>query len=127
MARYGGEEFALILPATDEAGSRYMAARVRRAIADLEGLARPITVSAGIATAPPTARAEDTSGALLSAADAALYRARQAGRDRAAFAAMPEDSALLTEQGMTTERRKRRADGSPAVGGAVGGVSSQSV
>jgi diguanylate cyclase (GGDEF)-like protein len=89
LVRYGGEEFALILPATDAPGSRRMAERVRRAIATLEGLCRPITASVGAATVDAslirTGHATDAH-ALVAAADGALYRAKQAGRDRSEFA-----------------------------------------
>ncbi|MEE4110854.1 MAG: GGDEF domain-containing protein [Halieaceae bacterium] len=87
VVRYGGEEFALIMPATDAAGCQRMAERVRRAIATAGGLARPITVSIGAATLQPAVMSDpdETASALMAAADNALYRAKQAGRDRADF------------------------------------------
>ncbi|MEE4279829.1 MAG: GGDEF domain-containing protein [Halieaceae bacterium] len=91
LVRYGGEEFALILPATDASGSRRMAERVRRAIATMDGLCRPITASVGAATvdaATVRARHADHAGALVAAADGALYRAKQRGRDRTEFAGL---------------------------------------
>lgn len=85
VARYGGEEFAVVLPETDELAARQVAERVREGVrrAVLEpGSAvrrRPVTVSVGAATAP-----EDGTGpaALIARADQALYRSKQAGRDR---------------------------------------------
>jgi diguanylate cyclase (GGDEF)-like protein len=83
-ARYGGEEFALLLPFTDSFGAVEMALRVRAAI---RALAIPhagsphgvVSVSIGISAVP----AADETGAasLVAAADRALYRAKEAGRD----------------------------------------------
>jgi len=87
VARYGGEEFAVLLPDTDRAGGLVAAERLRRAVLS-PGLddptvpARPrLTVSVGVAAAVP-AEAGDPA-ALVAAADAALYAAKRAGRNRA--------------------------------------------
>jgi diguanylate cyclase (GGDEF)-like protein len=83
-ARYGGEEFAVILPHTDGAMAVRVAERVRAAVAEFVFLADTaptrITVSAGVATYP-SLPAIDSVDALVRAADAALYRAKDAGRD----------------------------------------------
>ena len=73
LARYGGEEFAAVLPACALADAHVVVERVRAAT--------PLgqTVSAGIAEWD---RAEDAE-ALVARADAALYAAKAAGRDRA--------------------------------------------
>lgn len=85
-ARYGGEEFACILPGTDEAGAQRVAERIR---AELAGLALPhegssagprVTVSIGLVAVPPGCPAEIKD--VLRAADALLYQAKAAGRDR---------------------------------------------
>ena len=82
-ARYGGEEFVVILPNSDLAGSVSAAQRLRHAVKKLrvEGedgkVLPPITVSIGAAVLAPTESAE----ALLARADAALYRAKDGGRD----------------------------------------------
>ncbi|MBW8367905.1 MAG: GGDEF domain-containing protein [Arenimonas sp.] len=82
-ARIGGEEFAVLLPESDLASARAFAERLREAVAASEfllgGEPRKITISVGIADLDP-ARAER--GALMQAADAALYRAKEAGRNR---------------------------------------------
>lgn len=83
-ARMGGEEFALIVPASGEEAARVLAERLRaelrRAFADDPV---PLTVSFGVAGCPGSAT---TPGALLEAADRALYRAKEAGRDRSVVA-----------------------------------------
>ncbi len=86
-ARFGGEEFAVVLPGADGAGASAYAERTLDAVRAL-GLPHPrgegckVTVSIGIAAMVP-GPGTDAAG-LLAAADAALYRAKQAGRDRAA-------------------------------------------
>lgn len=80
-ARMGGEEFiALLIDAPPAAVERF-AQRVREDFATLAGT-RPVTLSAGIAFAGP---AEPLAEALRRA-DAALYAAKQAGRDRIVIA-----------------------------------------
>lgn len=85
-ARYGGEEFVVLLPSADRGAALVMAEALRAAC---EALAIPhpaslvapvITLSLGVATCIPS---DDSSVALLLAdADAALYRAKQGGRNR---------------------------------------------
>lgn len=87
VARYGGEEFTVLLPHTDAAGAHRVAEVVRSAVADL-ALAHPstpagqLTVSVGFATAHPRAVGAGHDR-LLADADAALYRAKDRGRNRA--------------------------------------------
>ena len=86
VARYGGEEFALILPDTPLDGAVAVAAEVRsqvrvQTIPHARSIVAPIvTVSIGVACIIPDASAS-VSG-LISAADQALYSAKQSGRDR---------------------------------------------
>lgn len=90
VSRYGGEEFALIiasLPGTIDGNPTDVAENVRRAVEMLAlphpGLppGRCVTISAGVAAARP---GQDSlaPGALIAAADAELYRAKRAGRNR---------------------------------------------
>jgi diguanylate cyclase (GGDEF)-like protein len=81
-ARRGGEEFAVFFPETDAETARAVCERVRRMVADdpvpWESGEIPISVSAGVAAWEPG----DTSETLVARADAALYRAKDAGRNR---------------------------------------------
>lgn len=85
LSRYGGEEFAVLLPATDAEAAREVAERLRVVVAEMRMPRRPVTISIGIATAEAGRVCEPTQ--LVEAADAALYRAKRAGRDRVVHAA----------------------------------------
>ncbi len=85
VARYGGEEFLLVLPSTHLAGALTVADRVWRTIGKNvfeigEGRTEPITASIGVALYP--SRGVTSRDALLKAADRALYRAKDEGRNR---------------------------------------------
>ena len=86
LARLGGDEFVLILPNCEpEAGleiAQKMRARLRQLSADE---LHPLTMSAGAAGAPPLAL---DPAQLLAAADRALYRSKQDGRDRSSLAGL---------------------------------------
>jgi diguanylate cyclase (GGDEF)-like protein len=99
VARYGGEEFVVLLPDADSEGATATAERIRAAIAatpitpTLPGLTAqtggarigPLTVSCsvGVATSPDCGQGV---AALLRAADAAMYEAKQTGRNRVVVA-----------------------------------------
>jgi diguanylate cyclase (GGDEF)-like protein len=88
--RWGGEEFVLILPGTDLAGGAQVAERIRVALAGRVVLAvdrTPITVTAsfGVAAIPPAKTASE----LFAAADAAMYQAKRAGKNRVETAPQP--------------------------------------
>jgi len=107
--RYGGDEFAVILPETGKEQGQVFAERVMRAIQNLTIVVSPTegpkraadfesggkltsaklpplldapTISIGLATFPDDARNPET---LLAQADAALYRAKNEGRNRVAY------------------------------------------
>ncbi len=77
VARYGGEEFIVLMPQTDLAGARLLGDRLREHVESNVFGDVHVTVSAGIAEAK---HGEDTHS-LLSRADKALYRAKDAGRN----------------------------------------------
>ena len=79
--RWGGEEFLVILPETSLAEAAGVAERVRRNVesaAHVAGIAS-ITLSAGVSAFPETVRDQEE---LIASADAAMYRAKEAGRNR---------------------------------------------
>ncbi len=95
VARYGGEEIALLLPETGVVGAEQLAERVWAAIRERPfggpgEVPLPVTASLGVAVYPEHGR---TATALLAAADAALYRAKSAGRDCRRVA--PRDAAWV--------------------------------
>lgn len=77
LARFGGEEFALLLPGVPQCDALRRAETIRSAIQQRVG---EITISIGVAGFTPTAH--DDAMDLLRRADAALYRAKRAGRNR---------------------------------------------
>jgi diguanylate cyclase (GGDEF)-like protein len=85
-ARYGGEEFAVVLQGADLQGALTVAESLRAAVAALEiahsasSVADVVTISAGAASMVPAIGT--TVAELVSAADRALYQAKDAGRNQ---------------------------------------------
>jgi diguanylate cyclase (GGDEF)-like protein len=86
VVRYGGEEFAILLPNTTTIGAIHIAQQIQTEIHKLQTahagstISAYLTVSQGIATLIPDLEIDPNF--LIAAADQALYRAKQAGRDR---------------------------------------------
>lgn len=82
-ARYGGEEFAVVLEATGTQGALNLAERIRRDVAalviDSDKGSFHVTMSIGVASFPDDARER---AVLIERADAALYFAKENGRNR---------------------------------------------
>ena len=79
-SRIGGEEFAILLPETGKRAARAAAERLCARVRALPGV-RATTVSCGVAAYPADAA---NATEFLAAADAALYAAKERGKDRAA-------------------------------------------
>ncbi len=84
IARYGGEEFAVVMPRTGLQEATLVAERLRLSVEELRfapepGSVHALTVSIGVATSE---NGDWTPQRLLSEADAALYEAKRAGRNR---------------------------------------------
>lgn len=83
LGRYGGEEFALLMPDTDAEMAMRVCERIRTAVqlggVEWSGRRLSITISGGVAA---FALHGTTSESLIAAADAALYSAKRAGRNR---------------------------------------------
>jgi two-component system, cell cycle response regulator len=92
-ARFGGDEFAMVLSHATMSDGEKVAARVLRAvreqpIAVSKGAQETVTLSIGVAAAKPGAGQRDykvLAERLIAEADAALYRAKSAGRNRVAI------------------------------------------
>jgi diguanylate cyclase (GGDEF)-like protein len=89
VARYGGEEFVVVVRGIGAVGVLAVAERIRSEVEALvvehEGRRIPITVSIGVAT-HSAERNVKTAEELIAIADAALYRAKEAGRNRIVLA-----------------------------------------
>jgi diguanylate cyclase (GGDEF)-like protein len=84
FCRWGGEEFAALLPATGREEALKAAERIRREIAraplHFNHDSIEVTVSLGVESGVPGPK--DDPAKMISAADAALYRAKNSGRNR---------------------------------------------
>jgi diguanylate cyclase (GGDEF)-like protein len=83
VSRYGGEEFAVILPSTPKESALALAESLRQKVEErsLPSTSdRVVTISIGVATKTPTLH--DSMDLLLTAADRALYKAKDEGRNR---------------------------------------------
>jgi diguanylate cyclase (GGDEF)-like protein len=85
LARYGGEEFAIICREIEKEGALALGERLRGAVEraryEYEGRVIPVTISVGAAVARKPQQVQP----LIAAADAAMYEAKRAGRNRVQF------------------------------------------
>lgn len=91
VGRFGGEEFVLVLRDAGSDAALRLSERIRQSISGvtIPGLPRRVTVSAGVATRTP----DEAADTLLARADAALYVAKQTGRNRVVLASSVLESA----------------------------------
>jgi diguanylate cyclase (GGDEF)-like protein len=94
VTRLGGEEFAVLLPETTLDAAIDLAERLRHRVQQLNeqwsGTQIPVTLSAGVAACPQCVRLPRE---LVRSADAALYRAKETGRNRVCAAPALQHSA----------------------------------
>jgi diguanylate cyclase len=101
--RFGGEEFVLLLPVTPPSGLPTVLEKLQQAVREqLKGPGGPVTVSMGAASL----HADETWSEWLARADAAMYRAKKAGRDRHEIDRDPEAHTGSVQ--VVAERRVRR-------------------
>ena len=106
LFRYGGEEFVLLLPGVDAAGMAAVGESLRARVAgELSVGGKPVTVSIGIAQFVPG----ETPTEWLARADAAMYRAKQAGRNRVELATSGMDDPADMARRAACEPRERSA------------------
>jgi diguanylate cyclase (GGDEF)-like protein len=85
VCRYGGEEFAILLSQTNPQQALMVADKLRKTVEawQFPGVPRAVTISAGTANFPDHGKTRDE---VVKAADAGLYAAKQAGRNRVCLA-----------------------------------------
>jgi two-component system cell cycle response regulator len=95
VGRYGGEEFLIVVPSSDAMGTLGQAERIRASLVDrpVEAPEGEILVTASMGVVSTDIVAAADTDALLRAADAALYRAKSGGRNRAELAAAVDEAA----------------------------------
>jgi diguanylate cyclase (GGDEF)-like protein len=94
VSRFGGDEFALVLPDTGGEGAYAVGERIRERIAAHrfltgDGLDIHLTVSVGVATLPDVANSSEE---LVQAADKAMYRVKDSGKNGIQAAVDPADT-----------------------------------
>jgi diguanylate cyclase (GGDEF)-like protein len=95
-ARYGGEEFSAILPSTGAESAMGLARSIVEGVAGLgiphrhSTAAGIVSISVGVATLVPSRDGRESSDSLVGRADAALYEAKRAGKNRAVLASDSE-------------------------------------
>ncbi len=86
VARYGGEEFVLLLPEIDTAGAQHVGKRAAEKITELQIIHEQSDVSAFVSLSMGAAmmipEPENSPEGLIAAADQALYKAKETGRNR---------------------------------------------
>jgi diguanylate cyclase (GGDEF)-like protein len=98
VCRYGGEEFAILLSQTNPQHALNVAEKLRSLVErwQFPGVPRSVTISAGAASYPEHGTTRDD---LVKAADAGLYMAKQAGRNRVLLAPeLPKSAAHSSGQ-----------------------------
>lgn len=84
MVRYGGEEFVILLPELDADDARTIGERLRQSLEQVGSFYSPVGVLPGVTISIGMAQMQERDGleTLIARADAALYKAKQQGRNR---------------------------------------------
>lgn len=82
LFRYGGEEFTVILSNTDSEGANRLAKRIRSAVENQEFVYDDVHIRATVSVGVAALESGEKTSELLDKADQALYRAKEAGRNR---------------------------------------------
>ena len=110
VARLSGDEFAVLMPQSDAAGAMQLGEDLRAAVADDSPSAseqQASTISVGVTMFG--GKREASAESVLAAADQAMYRAKEEGRDRVALFEDPDASQVRAQRGQTTTARIRDA------------------
>jgi diguanylate cyclase (GGDEF)-like protein len=98
VARYGGEEIAILAPDTGLQGARMLAERIRAEVCrhDFSRYANgrePLSCTVSVGVSTTVGGAANEAAVLVERADAALYRAKETGRNRTVCAGVPTETA----------------------------------
>jgi diguanylate cyclase (GGDEF)-like protein len=110
VARLSGDEFAILMPQADVAGALQLGEDLRAQVAESASPspeAEPVTISVGITLFG--GESMGGSEAVLAAADQAMYRAKEEGRDQIALFHDPRAQRRATRRGQTTTAKIRDA------------------
>jgi diguanylate cyclase (GGDEF)-like protein len=110
VARLSGDEFAVLMPQTDTAGALQLGEDLRAQVAESTAPAldaESVTISVGITMFGPDRRIG--AEAVLVAADQAMYRAKEEGRDQIALFQDPDEPRRQPRRAQTTTARIRDA------------------
>jgi diguanylate cyclase (GGDEF)-like protein len=96
FSRFGGEEFVVVLPDTEPRDARRVAESVREVVSSqpmrVAGQDMTVTISIGVRTIRPVTADAGAAEQLILDSDAAMYRAKRAGRNRVEVFRMKQPS-----------------------------------
>jgi len=107
VGRYGGEEFLIVVPSSDAMGTMGLAERMRRAIEakPMMANATSIAVTASFGVTASVDKSPLDPQEILRLADAALYRAKERGRNRVELARAEDLTVKVPDSAATVEQK----------------------